>query len=91
MSGLTFEVFLVYLDDVIVFSSSFEQWLGAAKSVLRKIRAAGLKLKPSKCLLLQTEVTFLVHIVSAQRIGTDPEKISAVVYWPERTNLREMR
>ena len=91
MSGLAFEVCLVYLDDVILFSSSLDQHFERLRLVLGRISAAGLKLKPSKCFLLQRRVSFLGHIVSEDGVGTDPEKVAAVVNWPEPRNLREVR
>ena len=53
MSGLAFEVCLVYLDDIIVFSSTLEEHFARLCMVLDRITKAGLKLKPSKCHLLQ--------------------------------------
>ena len=52
---------------------------------------AGLKLKPTKCHFLQKEVTFLGHVVSADGIKTDPEKVRAVKTWPIPVNLKELQ
>jgi len=91
MSGLAFEVCLVYLDDVIVFSSTMDEHFDRLRSVLTRLKGAGLKLKPSKCRLLQKHVAFLGHIVSENGISTDPDKVRAVTDWPVPTNLREVR
>ena len=53
MGNANLECCLLYLDDLIVFSSSFEQHLQRLEVVLSKLEAAGLKLKPSKCCLFQ--------------------------------------
>ena len=55
--GLKWETLLIYLNDV----ESHLQRLG---EVFNRLREANLKLKPSKCKLLQTEVEYLGHIVS---------------------------
>ena len=55
LSGLNFEVCLVYVDDVIVFSTTPEQHLERLEMVLKRFEGANLKLKPSKCHLMQTE------------------------------------
>jgi len=56
-----------------------------------RLRAANLKLKPSKCSLLRTEVSFLGHVVSGDGVSTDPEEIKAVRDWPVPTDIREVR
>jgi len=91
MAGLAYKVCLVYLDDVIVFSSSVEEHFKRLRLVLSKLRDAGLKLKPSKCSLLQKQVSFSGHVVSGEGIRTDPEKVRVVADWPIPVNLREVR
>jgi transposase InsO family protein len=91
MAGLNFQVCLVYLDDIILFSKTVREHLDRLELLLQKLRSANLKLKPSKCKLLRTQVEFLGHIVSAEGIGTDPRKIEAVLDWPIPSNLTEVR
>jgi len=91
LAGLNFDVCLVYLDDIILFSATPKEHLVRMEFVLQRLREAHLKLKPSKCSLMQTEVSFLGHVVSADGISTDPEKISLVEHWPEPVNLRQVR
>ena len=91
MSGLNYEVLLVYLDDIIVFSTNLEAHFYRLEILFMRLAQAGLKLKPSKCHLLQREVAFLGHRVSGAGISTDPEKISAIESWPIPRNLREVR
>ena len=59
--------------------------------VLDRFRAAGLKLKPAKCELLQPQVSYLGHVVSADGVSTDPEKIEAVKDWKTPTCVSEVR
>ncbi|KAI8482362.1 hypothetical protein Bbelb_399530 [Branchiostoma belcheri] len=49
------------------------------------------QLKPSKCNLFATEVKYLGHRVSAEGVGTDPDKVAAVRDWPVPQNAREVR
>lgn len=56
-----------------------------------RIRAAGLKLKPTKCRFLRKEVAFLGHVVSSDGIKTDPEKVKAVKTWPVPLNVKELQ
>ena len=67
--------YIIYLDDIIVFSRTPEEHLHRLKAVLNKLEAAGLKLKPSKCDLFKQQINYLGHVVSKEGISTDPEKI----------------
>jgi len=91
MSGLHFQVCLIYLDDIIVFTGTTEQHLERIVIVLDRLQAAGLKLKPEKCMLFQKSVSFLGHVISEKGISTDPEKVKAVKDWPVPTSIRDVR
>ena len=68
LRGLQWHICLIYLDDVLVFGSTFEQHMQRVEEVLSRIKEAGLKLKPDKCHLLQTNVNFKGHTISAERV-----------------------
>ena len=91
LRGLLWERCLCYLDDVIVFGTSFENAMENLRIVVSRFRDANLKLKPSKCLLFQTEVLFLGHIVSKKGIQCDPKKVECVQNWPQPSNVTEVR
>jgi len=59
--------------------------------VFDKLQAAGLKLKPSKCTLLQQEVKYLGHVVGQTGVATDPEKVRAVRDWAVAVYFPELR
>jgi len=69
---------MVYIDDIIIFSPNFETHLSRIQQVFERIRQAGLKQKASKCSLLQRKVAFLGHVVSANGLEVQPEKVSSV-------------
>jgi len=91
LRGLNLDICLVYLDDIILFSVTQEQHIERLEMILRRLKEANLKLKPSKCTLMQREVTFLGHVISHQGIATDPEKIKLIEEWPVPTNLKQLR
>ena len=90
LSGLHWTACLVYLDDIIIFSKTVEQHLALLRDVFSRLRRAGLKVKPSKCHLLQTSVHYLGHVVSAKGIETDPGKVKCVSNWPIPTTSKEL-
>ena len=91
LQGLTWKECLVYLDDIIIMSGTFEEHLSRLRSVFERLREAGLKLKSSKCIFLQRQVSFLGHVVSAEGIQTDPNKVAAVRDWPTPTSISELK
>jgi hypothetical protein len=68
-----------YLDDVLVFSSSFVEHLENVRAVLRRLGAKGVKLKPRKCRIFRSEVRFLGQLVSENGSRMDPADLEAVV------------
>ncbi|PIK39177.1 hypothetical protein BSL78_23984 [Apostichopus japonicus] len=91
VGDMNYKKCLVYLDDVIIFSQTFEEHLERLSAVLKRLTDFGLKLKPSKCNLLQNSVTYLGHVVSEHGVETDPEKIQAVKSWPVPQNVKQLR
>ena len=91
LQGLQWQTCLVYIDDIIVFGKDFRFALMHLKEVFERLRQAHLKLKPKKCSLFGTSVSFLGHIVSRDGIHCDPSKIDVVRDWPSPNNLKELR
>ena len=77
--GLQWSELLIYLDDIIIFSKDIEEHLVRLDEVLGRLEKAGLKLKPSKCDLLKSEVLFLGHVVSKEGIQPNPKLIEDIV------------
>ena len=77
-----FQTVLVYLDDILIFSKTFEEHLERLKMVFKRLREHGLKLKLEKCTFLRRRVTYLGHEVSGAGIAPDPEKIAVVQECP---------
>lgn len=82
---------LIYLDDIIVYSPDFDSHLQHLDEVFTRLRAYGLKLKPAKCHLLEDEVQYLGHRVSATGVSIDPSKISIVQEWPDLGTVKDVR
>lgn len=74
MAGLQLDICLIYLDDVIVVGKTFENMIENHTMEFDRIIAAGLKLKPKKCVLFSRKVLYLGHVITEHGISTDPEK-----------------
>ena len=82
---------LIYLDDIVVFSQTFEEHVERLEKVFQRLIDAGLKLSPAKCHLFQDKLKYLGHIVSADGISTDPAKIQCVREWPVPQSLEQLQ
>ena len=71
-----------------MFSRAVEDHFGRLQEVLSRLRSAGLKIKPSKCHLLQSSVRYLGQIVSAELIKTDQQSVAD---WPTPSNKKELK
>ena len=91
LAGLLWTSCLVYLDDIIVMGTSFEDHLNNLAQVFDRLRSANLKLKPSKCSFACKEVAFLGHTVSDKGVATDPALTEKVDNWPEPQSVRDVQ
>ena len=87
LAGMNFEICLAYLDDIIVFSRDGSSHLLRLRKLFDKLRQANLKLKLSKCRLLQMKLSFLGFIVSEEGVSIDPSKIDAIRNCPKSISL----
>ena len=67
-----------FLDDIVVFSETFEEHISRLEAVFSHLQQHGLKLKVFKCQLFKDRVTYLGHVVNSNGIKTDPDKLAAL-------------
>lgn len=89
MSDLVFQIVLIFLDDLLVFSATFQDHLVSLETALTRLRETGLKVKIEKCHHLQSEFKFLGYTVSGKGISIDPDKITAVQQWPNPSTVKK--
>src|SRR6218665_2283688 len=82
---------LCYLDDILVFSRSFEDHLKHLQSVFDRLRDARLRLHPKKCQLALRRVKFLGHILSDKGISVDQAKVSKIQTFPRPETVHQLR
>ena len=91
LAGLTPTQCLSYLDDIIVFATTFDDHLSHLEHVLTKLGEAGLRLKPSKCHFALPQVQYLGYLISKDGVQPDPSKVEAVTSYPTPSNATEVR
>ena len=77
LAGLVRKTCMVYIDDILVFSKTFEEHLTHLQ-VFDRLRHASLLLKPKKCAFAQPKVEYLGHVVTRDGNEVDPKKVEAV-------------
>ena len=86
-----FDFVIVYMDDVVVFSKNYQDHFVHLERVFRRLADKGLRIKISKCELVQPEVHLLGHVVTPAGIRTDPVKIEAIQRYPIPTTTTDVR
>ena len=91
MGDLHLRSCLIYLDDIIIFSKTVQEHFSRLEEVLIRLKEAGLKLKPSKCLFLHKRLKYLGHVVSESGIECDPDRCREIQQWKVPSCVREVQ
>ena len=91
LGGLNWKILLVYMDDIVIFSNSFEDHLAHLELVFTRLREANLKLKPSKCKFAAQKVLYLGHYITPEGIHVNPAKTEAVRSFPTPKSEKDVR
>ena len=76
--GSTDQYAFVYIDDILIYSDSFEEHLEHLKDVFRRLKEFGLRINPEKCEFAQSQIHYLGYIVGNGRLELDPDKFVKV-------------
>lgn len=90
LRGLTFKSCLCYLDDVLIFSETFEQHMSDLQKVFSRFRQAGLKLNSRKCSFAKSSCVYLGHHISKNGISPPADRVQALVNYPSPRNVKEL-
>jgi transposase InsO family protein len=80
-----------FMDDLVVYSRSYEEHLEHLKEVFTRLQNAGFTLNQDKLRLAQKEIPFLGHLLSADGIRILPERVEAITSFPPPKNLKAVR
>ena len=90
LAGLVCTYCVMYLDDILVIGRTVKEHLDNLEKVFERLWEAGLRLKPKKCYFLRKEVEYLGHMVSADGVRPDLQKLSAVCNYAQPTDLKSL-
>ncbi|XP_071493976.1 uncharacterized protein [Diadema antillarum] len=80
-----------YIDDILIYSTTWEEHLRTLTELFRRLRAAKLTARPSKCFIGQTSVEFLGHVIEHGQVRPRPEKLKAIQEVSQPQTKRELR
>ncbi|CAL9692012.1 unnamed protein product [Knipowitschia caucasica] len=80
-----------YLDDVVIFSDTWEQHLRHLERVLGQIERAGLTLNPSKCQWAKEEAKYLGYRLGRGEVRPQMDKVEAIRGCPRPRTKKEVR
>ncbi|GBG62163.1 hypothetical protein CBR_g29362 [Chara braunii] len=82
---------IVYMDDILVYSSSYEGHVQHIEWALHALRDAGFKVALEKCQFFLTTISFLRHVVTDKGLQPEPQKVAAVRDAPVPTTITQVR
>ena len=91
LAGLAWNICLYYLDDIIVFSASWEEHLERLRAVFERLRRANLKLGAAKFHLTRKEVSFLGYKVTPEGLEPEPKLMETIDRLTPPTSVTEVR
>ncbi len=82
---------IVYIDDILIYSDSYEDHVKQVRSVLQRFLTHQLYAKIEKCEFHQTSVSFLGYVISSGGVAMEDKKVQAVIDWPQPVTLKELQ
>ncbi|MBW0545303.1 hypothetical protein O181_085018, partial [Austropuccinia psidii MF-1] len=82
---------IIYNDDIIVCSKTWEEHMYRFSRVLTKIQSVNMKISLKKCHFGFKELKALGHVVSGLSLGIDKNKVAAVLLKPMPQNKKEIQ
>ena len=80
-----------YIDDVAVYSMTWEEHLQHVQAALKLLREKGLTVKVKKCKFARREVSFLGHTVGGGKVKTQEAKVKTILEMPVPTTKKELQ
>ena len=81
---------LVFFDDILIYSRSWSEHLQHLRAVFDTLRSHHLKVKRSKCAFTTSSVAYLGHVISADGVAMDGDKVAAVTAWPQPRSVHSL-
>lgn len=91
LEGVNHKFAMAFLDDVLVYSETFESHVLHVEEVLRRIKSAGLTINPAKVQVCRQSLNFLGHVISPGECRPDEKKVLAVLAYPQPQTIKQLQ
>ena len=91
LGGLLWTNSMAYLDDIVIFSDSFEQHLSDLREVFSRIQKAKLKIKPPKCSFAKSGIHYLGFVITPRGVECDEANTRKVADFRAPRDKRDVR
>lgn len=91
LDGLIDDCCLVYIDDIMIFSNTWDEHMTHLELVFKRLESKNLRCKLDKCHFAQREVKYLGHIVSEKGVSPDPSLTEKIRNYPIPKDLHQLR
>lgn len=82
---------IVYLDDILVYSASWEEHISHLTQVLETLKKHQLLENLNKCDFSQQSLVYLGYVIGGGELKIDPSKMEAIMKWSVPTNVTKVR
>ena len=80
-----------YIDDIIIFSNTWEDHLGHIRQVLNRIKEAGLTLRKKKCQFGMSDCVYLGHRIGSGKVQPEQAKVISIRQYTQPTSKKQLR
>ena len=91
LSGFSHHNVIVYIDDVLIMSVSFNEHVEMVRKVLTTLSNHGVKIKPTKCKWFEKEVEYLGHVIGRDGIRKSASFMEKIEQFPRPETVKQMR
>ena len=91
LSPYLYSICEIYIDDVIVYGSTEEEFIHNLRLVLQRLRDHNIAVNPSKCVFGATEIQYTGHVLNEQGLSFSKEKIEKVSGFTKPTTQKELK
>jgi len=86
-----YEICEIYLDDVIIYGETEEEFLTNVETILKRFREFNILIDPTKCTFGASKIQYTGHILSEDGLSFDANRVDNVLNFPKPNTQQELK